>query len=266
VSGDPFPEGEYRARLARAQARMGEAGPAALLLSTEAELRYFSGFLTRFWESPTRPWLVPASGDPVAVIPEIGRVLMETTWIADIRCWPAPQPEDDGVTLLAATLEELAGAGGRVELPSQGGTYLRMPLADWARLRATARVQFTDDAGIVAALRHVKSEAEIAAIRATCAVANRAFDRGPEIARAGVPLAEVFRRFQMLLLEEGADAVPYLAGGGGAGGLPGRDLARLHAAAGAGRRADAGHGRDQGRLFLRFRPQFLGRPAGARDP
>ncbi|MEY8840109.1 M24 family metallopeptidase, partial [Cribrihabitans sp. XS_ASV171] len=37
----------------------------------------------------------------------------------------------------------------------------------------------------------------------------------PEIARVGVPLSEVFRRFQMLCLEEGADWVSYLAGGAG---------------------------------------------------
>jgi Xaa-Pro dipeptidase len=36
-----------------------------------------------------------------------------------------------------------------------------------------------------------------------------------EIARAGVPLSQVFRRFQMLCLEEGADWVPYLAGAAG---------------------------------------------------
>ena len=53
---------------------MAEADIAALLLTTEPELRYFSGFLTQFWQSPTRPWfmVVPRTGKPIAVIPEIG--------------------------------------------------------------------------------------------------------------------------------------------------------------------------------------------------
>jgi len=44
---------------------MARHGLGALLLTTEPEVRYFSGFLTRFWESPTRPWflLVPAEGN-----------------------------------------------------------------------------------------------------------------------------------------------------------------------------------------------------------
>lgn len=37
---------------------MHEQGMAALWLTTEAEIRYFSGFLTQFWQSPTRPWFL----------------------------------------------------------------------------------------------------------------------------------------------------------------------------------------------------------------
>ncbi|TDK45059.1 M24 family metallopeptidase [Antarcticimicrobium luteum] len=215
-----FPASEYRVRVARAQARMAARGLAALLLTTEADLRYFSGFLTRFWESPTRPWflIVPASGDPVAVIPAIGAALMARGWITDIRTWPAPDPEDDGVSLLADALSKIAGKGGRVGLPMGLESHLRMPLADWAGVQARAAVEITDDGGITRALRMVKSEAEIDRIRAACAVAGRAFARVPEIARAGVPLEDLFRRFQCLCLEEGADWVPYLAGAAEQGG------------------------------------------------
>lgn len=213
-----FPEVEFRARVARARARMAEAGLAALLLTTEPEVRYFTGFLTRFWESPTRPWflVLPAAGDPVAVIPAIGAPLMARTWIADIRTWRAPDLRDDGVSLLAATLRELAGPSGEIGLPMGHETHLRMPLADLARLRAAiAPLTLRDDAGILRALRMVKSEAEIARIGEACAIAARAFARVHEIAAPGRPLDEVFRRFQILCLEEGADWVPYLAGGAG---------------------------------------------------
>jgi Xaa-Pro dipeptidase len=64
----------------------------------------------------------------------------------------------------------------------------------------------------------VKSDAEIICIATSCGIADRAFARLPEIARAGEPLSAVFRRFQMVCLEEGADWVPYLAGGAGQGG------------------------------------------------
>ena len=91
-----FPVAEYEQRLARAQALMDQAGLGALLLTTEPDFRYFTGYLTRFWESPTRPWflIVPARGKPLAVIPSIGAALLGKTWIEDIRTWSAPDPLD----------------------------------------------------------------------------------------------------------------------------------------------------------------------------
>ncbi len=209
-----FDRAEYVARVARAQDLMAQAGLAALLLTTEPEIRYFTGFLTRFWESPSRPWfvVVPASGDPVAVIPSIGAALMAQTWITDIRSWPAPRPEDEGITLLADTLNALDGPVG---VPSGPETHMRLGMADIERLRAALRHPLRADAGITAYLRAVKSEAEIAKIAHACQIAARAFARVPEIAAPGVPLSRVFRDFQRLLLDEGADWVPYLAGGAG---------------------------------------------------
>ncbi len=209
-----FAAEELRARVARAQARMDEAGLGALLLTSEPDVRYFTGYLTRFWESPCRAWylIVPVTGAPIAVIPSIGAALMGKTWISDIRTWPAPDPEDDGVSLLAEALREV---GGPVGLPGHQGTALRMPLNDLETVKVQSGVAFRDDRGIVAGLRAVKSEAEIAKMARACAVAGRAFDRVHEIAEPGVALSRVFRDFQRLLLEEGADWVPYLAGGAG---------------------------------------------------
>ena len=209
-----FPEAEFAARVARAQAMMARHGLAALLLTTEPEVRYVTGYITRFWESPTRPWFVvlPASGKPIAVIPAIGAPVMARTWVEDIRTWRAPDLQDDGVSLLADTLREVAGDG-PVGVPMGHETHLRMPLEDYVRLGSSVRLVL--DQGIMRALRLVKSEAEIDKIRTACAVAGRAFDRVGEIAAPGVPLSQVFRRFQMLCLEEGADWVPYLAGGAG---------------------------------------------------
>jgi Xaa-Pro aminopeptidase len=214
-----FPDAEFAARLSRAQAQMAQQDLAALLLTQEADLRYFSGFLTRFWESPTRPWflIVPQAGKPIAVIPSIGAALMRQTWVEDIRDWRAPVPGDDGVSLLTDTLNEVAGAG-RIGTPMGMESQLRMPLADWHAVTARLAGEVVPDDGLVAGLRAVKSAAEIAKIEAACAIAGRAFARVPEIAREGVPLDRVFRDFQRLALEEGADWVPYLAGGAGPGG------------------------------------------------
>ena len=216
-----FPAAEYRRRVAALQAGMTAEGLDALLLTTPPDVFYVTGFLTRFWESPARPWfvLVPAAGDPVAVIPSIGADLMGRGWIADIRSWDAPDPADDGVSLLAETLAALVPERGRVGLPMGLETHLRMPLADYDRVRTRlAPRAFVDATAVVQRVREIKSEAEIGKIRAACAVADRAFARLPGIAAPGRGLDAVFRAFQVALLEEGADWVSYVAGGAGPGG------------------------------------------------
>ena len=212
-----FEVAEFRARVARAQARMEASHLDALLLTTEPDVRYFSGFLTPFWESPTRPWflVLPAAGDPIAIIPEIGLPLMETTWIRDIRSWGSPRPEDEGITLLAQALANHA----RVGVPMGPETTLRMPLGDYAELRNSLRgTRFVDAGEVVAATRRVKSEAEIDKIRHICDVASQAFGRVKELVEEGQPLIELFRSFKIELLERGADDVAYLVGASAPGG------------------------------------------------
>ena len=216
-----FPVSEFENRLARAQAMMAQAGLDALLLCSEPEVRYFTGFLTQFWQSPTRPWfvIVPKGAKPIAVIPEIGAACMGRTWIDDIRTWASPDMQDDGVSLLAETLREVTPRGGKVGLPMGHETHLRMPLADYDRLRERlGEVDFSDATAIVRSLRMVKSEAEIAKIAHACQLVSNAFDQAHTLFHIGQSDSDVFRAFKIECLKKGVDDVSYLVGGAGVGG------------------------------------------------
>lgn len=216
-----FDVAEYAERTAKAQAAMAQAGLAGILLTTEAEVRYFSGFHTLFWQSPTRPWFLflPATSKPIAIIPEIGADLMRKTWVEDIRTWPAPAPQDDGVTLLTDLLMPLARAGEAIGIMRGHETHLRMPLGDYERLLAQLPgLRWADATGIVRKLRMVKSDAEIAKLAHICAIGSRSFAAVPDIATRGTPLEDVFRAFRCEVLAQGADDVPYLVGGADQGG------------------------------------------------
>ena len=216
-----FPPEEFDRRCAALQAGMARQGLDALLLTSAADIFYVTGFLTRFWESPARPWflVLPASGAPTAVIPEIGRYLMSHCRIGEIRGWSAPDPQDDGVFLLTETLSDLVPQTGSIGLPMGLETSLRMPLGDYQRVvTALAPRRFVDATDVVQRVREIKSEGEITKIRQICQIADRAFDRVPEVVARAPMLDAVFRGFQAALLEEGADWVSYTAGGAGQGG------------------------------------------------
>lgn len=213
-----FPVSEFEARLAKAQSLMQAEGLAAMLLNTEPEVRYFSGFLSQFWQSPTRPWfmVIPATGKPIAVIPEIGRACMSNTWIEDIRTWDAPNPNDDGVSLLADTLSEVAGSNGAIGVMKGAESHIRMPMADYEKLIALlSRNPIHDCNELVRGLRVVKSELEIDKIRYTAQAASRAFLRVPEFVSIGMSDRETFQAMKHELLNEGVDDVSYLVSGSG---------------------------------------------------
>ncbi|MEX2201171.1 MAG: Xaa-Pro peptidase family protein [Dongiaceae bacterium] len=216
-----FPVIEFERRLAGAQRAMAAAKLDGLLLTTEPELRYFSGFRTLFWQSPTRPWFlfVPREGKPVAVIPEIGAALMRRTWVDDIRTWSAPRPDDDGLSLLADLFAPIDGRRGRIGIPMGHETMLRMPFNDFARLRTMLpSIEFADATPIVRSLRMVKSEAEIAKIAHVCDIVSEVFEDAASLFHQGQPLVEAFRAFRIACIGRGTDDIPFLAGGAGPGG------------------------------------------------
>ena len=114
-----FSQTEFEARTGLTQQLMHAAHLDAILVTTEAEIRYYTGFHTQFFESPTRPWflVIPAEGKPIAVIPAIGETGMCATWIDDVRTWPSPRPSDDGISLLSSVIEALSSRFGRVGMP-----------------------------------------------------------------------------------------------------------------------------------------------------
>lgn len=216
-----FSDAEFAARTERAQARMAAEGLDGLLLMTEPELYYFTGFQTLFWQSPTRPWFlfIPASGKPIAVIPEIGAELMRRGWLDDVRTWSAPQPEDDGISLLTELLSPLANRGARLALMKGHETLLRMPLGDWERLMgALPGIEIADATGLLQGLRMVKTQAEIEKLAHICGIGSAAFAAVPEFLHEGMPLDQVFREFRRTAIGMGADNAPYVVGAADQGG------------------------------------------------
>ncbi len=216
-----FPRAEYEARAERARALLTEHRLDALLATQEQHVRYFTGFDSQFWASPTRPWfvIVPRAGDPIAVIPEIGAAGMAATWVDDVRTWPAPVPEDDGVSLLADALSSLPRRFGRIGAEMGPETVLRMPAADFLRLgEMIAPLTFADGTAVLKTLRGVKSPAEIAKIRHVCRLTSEAFLALPEKLSVGMTEWAACREMRIEVLRRGADSSPYMMGVAGPGG------------------------------------------------
>ena len=215
-----FESAEYQQRCLAAQRAMHAHKLEVMLLCTEVEIRYYTGFRTSFWLSPTRPWfvLLPLEGMPIAIIPEIGASLMQQCYVGELLTWPSPRPHDEGISLLRQKLQ----GHRRIGLPMGASSSLRMPLADLQRLQSSLTgAEFIDCNDLIVEQSLVKSEAEIALIASICKAASAAFAQAPKLFSAGQTMQDAFRSFRIALLENGAEEVPYLVGGAGAQGYAG---------------------------------------------
>ena len=216
-----FSQSEFEQRAQKAQRIMNEEKLDAILLTTEPNVRYFSGFLTQFWQSPTRPWclIVPREGELIAVIPEIGRAGMESTWVNDIRTWASPCPGDDGITLLVQALSEVTMRFGRIGMTLGQESHLRMPANNFKQMtEKISPTEIVDVALHLHRLKKIKSEAEILKIEHICQITSGAFENLPSQIRIGETQRQICLKLRQDILERGGDNSPYLIAGSGSGG------------------------------------------------
>ena len=154
---------EFEIRIERARELLHENKLDALLMTIPANLRYFTGIDTHFWESPTRPWflVLPLSIDPIAVIPEIGEKLFRKTFIKDIYKWPSPNLKGDDVTPLKSILETLPNRFGSIGAELGKEMNIRMPALDFGLLQDKLNFDIVNGSPLIWTLRTVKSFNEI---------------------------------------------------------------------------------------------------------
>lgn len=216
-----FTPSEFEMRVERAQRIMQGYELDAIFVTAPPNVRYFSGFDSQFWESPTRPWfmVVPLSGAPIAVIPEIGAPEMALTWVKDIRTWPAPVPEDDGISLLKSALESLPRRFGRVGAELGREMSLRMPVIDLLQLRDSLDSELVDGTPAIWKMRMVKTDAEIEHIHYICQIASDAYEALPSQISIGESEREAVRKLRIDIARRGADATPFMPAISGPGGV-----------------------------------------------
>jgi Xaa-Pro aminopeptidase len=211
-----FEVSEYENRLNKIQKLMFDSKMDAILLTTQVDIEYYTGFKTQFFQSPTRPWyvLIPSDGKPKAIIPTIGESGMRETWIDDIQTWTSPNPEDDGVSMLLSTINSLMVKNKCLGVPKTLESTLRMPLGDYEYLISSlSGIEIKDANKILRKIRFVKSVAEIAKIRHICLLTSQGFIELEGLLRVGESERENCQRFKQCLLALGVDDTPYIVSG-----------------------------------------------------
>ena len=209
-----FKDREFQSRIEKAHLKMSVEKLDALLLTTPHNFRYFTGFDSYFWESPTRPWflIIPLNEDPIAVIPSIGISALKKTWIKNVQSWQSPNPEDEGVTTLASVINKVSKKFGNIGIEMGNESLLRMPLRDYFNLKEKIKgFSLIDGSKLLWELRLIKSEEEINKLKFICNIASEAYENIPNVTQIGETERAICNKLKIDLINKGADHVIFMS-------------------------------------------------------
>ena len=216
-----FAKEEFEQRLIRAQKIMKSYKLDGLLITSPQNIHYFTGYASQFWESPTRPWfvVVPASGKPIAIVPEIGESEFKKTWLDDIKSWPSPRPDDEGISLVKSTLDDLQKIYGQIGAEFGKEMAIRMPVRDLLKLKEIIKTNIVDGSDAIWDMRMIKTNNEIERIKFICSIASDAYNSLPAKLAIGDTERAAVNKLKIDILNRGADNVPFMPGISGPGGV-----------------------------------------------
>jgi Xaa-Pro dipeptidase len=187
-------------RLPSVQAAMEQAGLDALLVAAPPNLGYVCGFRPNPHERLIA-LVVPLDGAPRLVCPSLEEeaARIATDGKVELVVWR----DEEGPS--GALAGALADAGSRVGIEKR---YLSVANAELAAAAApSARLAGCDE--LLARLRAVKSEDEIATIRRACAIVDRVVERLGTLGVPGVSEAELAAECAQLLRAEGGTGLAF---------------------------------------------------------
>lgn len=188
VQAAPIAAAEFTQRRARLQAAMREAGIGAIWLDAASSLTWAFGHQLGLSER-IHGAILPASGAAVHISPRFEepklRELLTAAGVngpAEIATW---EEDEDPFALIAAQVARLAGPQARLALDPA------TPFRFAAPLMAAHDGKIEAAQGVIAALRQVKSQAEIALIQTAMSASWQVQRAVYDGIRLGMPTAEV---------------------------------------------------------------------------
>ncbi len=204
-----FTPEEYRRRLDGLRQRMARGRFDAVLLTTEANHRYFTGHASHRWMHKYTAIfaLLPLEGDPVLIVPPLeAGMCEEDSWIENIRIYP-PARIRAGIDAITEATRALGLKRATIGMELGGVLWMRMPFEDFGLLQQNLPdVDFVDASSALWELRARKSPAEMEYIRRAVAITDGAFEAFLDQIRTGMTENEAHRLLAVEHLTRGAES------------------------------------------------------------
>jgi Xaa-Pro dipeptidase len=180
-----FPKAEYEQRWQRAQAAMIAANLDALILTSQANYRYFTGHRTSFWglRDRLRICVLPKSGEPAILLtPLEDEWARACSYVTNIlhHSWDGfatwSNRNELGVEEVIVNLKVLGLAGKRIGMELGVDQRLGMTFNEMERFKRMFPGEIVDASEMLWQIRLEKSDREIELIRRSTVILDEAFD------------------------------------------------------------------------------------------
>jgi Xaa-Pro dipeptidase len=200
TAGSWFAREEYLARVARVQAALKARGLDALLAFQPESVTWLTGFFTRGY-STFQFAVIPADGEPGILCRDVAQYYLDTTSVFPDRAMWA-----DGEDRMAAALAFLARKlGPRARCGIEKSAW-QLNAQRWDQLKAAlVGYDLVDVGDLVAAMRLVKSPAEIGYQRRAGKAAEAGMAAGLAAATAGASEREMAAEICAAMIRAGSD-------------------------------------------------------------
>ncbi|TNC06196.1 aminopeptidase P family protein [Methylobacterium terricola] len=173
-----FPKSEYDGRVAKARARLAAAGLDVMIVTGPENIFYLTGQQTPGYYT-FQALILPVDGDPVFVIRQLEYFnFIANTYIPDAEVY---QDGEEPIGFLTRVLRDRGLAGQRLAIDKRGWF---LPIAIYEALQDQLGA-IGDAAGIVEALRAVKSPLEIEKLERAAAYVDAGMRAGLAVVKAG---------------------------------------------------------------------------------
>jgi Xaa-Pro aminopeptidase len=204
-----FTRDEYQRRQDKASTLMAERGIDALFILQTENLSYFTGYISWLKSSKHRPFvsIQPQGKAPVLVLPRLQLGDAEGfSYVEDIRLWSA-----DYLRFFADTIKDMGLANKRIGVEIGHDTHLAMSLLEFEQLKAMLPdVTWVDATDLIFDVRKIKSAPEIAYLRRSSEIADKAVENAWKALRPGMTERDVFTIMARTFVEEGAEEIGFI--------------------------------------------------------
>lgn len=205
-----FSKNEYQRRLEKCQKEMKDACIDVLLLTSEKNIYYLSGYRTSLLRNSNFrlfSLMIFQTGEPVLIVPnlEIGAARI-MSWFKDVRFWGPGGFASESTEAVKKMLEEKNLLKATVGAELAPGLRFYMTQKEFQTIgQILPGCRFVDCNGIMWKLRMIKSQAELEYMREASRITCASYEYLLDNVRTGMTEKEIHKIVQIGMIREGCE-------------------------------------------------------------